>query len=77
LLCGLISREDQLLFVDGNDVRNMSIDDIADLIIGPVGETVKLRFARGRSRQFEVTNFPPSGLGCISPALSLPISVGI
>jgi len=44
--CGLIKAGDQLLTVDGMDVRNASLDDTSKMILGPEGSEIKLHFSR-------------------------------
>ena len=44
--CGLIQRGDQLISVDGIDVRGMSAKELAQVLIGPVGSKVIVGFSR-------------------------------
>ena len=44
--CGLIQRGDQLISVDGIDVRGMSAKELAQVLIGPVGSKVLVGFSR-------------------------------
>ncbi len=45
-VCGLIHKGDQLISVDGIDVRGMSAKELAQVLIGPVGSKVLVGFSR-------------------------------
>jgi hypothetical protein len=45
--CGLIRKGDELVSVDGIDVRGMGAGELAQVLIGPVGTSVRVAFLRG------------------------------
>ena len=45
--CGLIRKGDELVSVGGTDVRGMGASELAQVLIGPVGTSVHVRFLRG------------------------------
>ena len=44
--CGLIRKGDELVSVDGIDVRGMGAGELAQVLIGPVGTSVRVSFLR-------------------------------
>ncbi len=44
--CGLIKKGDELIAVDGTNVSGMGAKDLAQVLIGPVGTSVRVSFVR-------------------------------
>mmetsp|Transcript_1684 Transcript_1684/g.3799 ORF Transcript_1684/g.3799 Transcript_1684/m.3799 type:complete len:145 (-) Transcript_1684:119-553(-) len=53
---GLIMPEDILTHVDGKSVTEMSAEQVAPLVVGPIGTEVTLRFRRG-AEEFDATMY--------------------